>query len=225
MSTIDEADEAARRLATRSLAGDDPTGWFERLYVAAERGEAEVPWDRGTPSQLLVEWTENRRTNGRGRRALVIGCGFGRDSEHVVTLGFDAVAFDIAASAIAGARLRHPDSAVHYTVADLLDPPADWSEAFDLVVESQNVQALPRALRATAIERVRGFVRPGGTLLVLAAALGDTDDPADGPPWPLTRDEVEAFAAGGLQAVRIEDLADVGDPPIRRWRGEFHRPV
>lgn len=183
-----------------------------------------MPWDRDQPSQLLVEWSEDRRPEGRNRRALVIGCGFGRDSEHVAALGFDTVAFDIAASAVAGARLRHPDSAVRYVVADLLDPPADWTGAFDLVVESQNVQALPRALRATAVEQERGFVRPGGTLLVLAAALGETDDPTDGPPWPLTRAEIETFGTGGLSAVRLEDLADAGDPPVSRWRGEFHRP-
>ncbi len=35
---------------------DDPTGWFEPLYAAAERGEREVPWDRGEPRDLLVEW-------------------------------------------------------------------------------------------------------------------------------------------------------------------------
>ena len=39
---------------------DDPTGWFEPLYAAAERGEREVPWDRGEPRDLLVEWAADR---------------------------------------------------------------------------------------------------------------------------------------------------------------------
>jgi hypothetical protein len=28
---------------------DDPTRWFDELSVAAEAGEAVVPWDRGSP--------------------------------------------------------------------------------------------------------------------------------------------------------------------------------
>ena len=30
----------------------DPTGWFERLYEAAARGERIVPWDRGGPNPV-----------------------------------------------------------------------------------------------------------------------------------------------------------------------------
>src|SRR5207248_10448619 len=40
-------DADARRFAHESLAVDDPTGWFERLYMAAADGTAVVPWDRG----------------------------------------------------------------------------------------------------------------------------------------------------------------------------------
>ncbi|MGH3424905.1 MAG: hypothetical protein ACRDO8_09260, partial [Nocardioidaceae bacterium] len=53
-----DPDERTRQLAAESLAADDPTGWFERLYVAAEAGEAVVPWDRDTPHQMLVDWVE-----------------------------------------------------------------------------------------------------------------------------------------------------------------------
>jgi hypothetical protein len=48
---------------------DDPTRWFDELYVAAEAGEAVVPWDRGSPRLLLVQWAEEERLEGRGRRA------------------------------------------------------------------------------------------------------------------------------------------------------------
>ena len=33
---------------------DDPTGWFEPLYAAAERGEREVPWDREEPHAEVI---------------------------------------------------------------------------------------------------------------------------------------------------------------------------
>ena len=69
------------------------------------------------------------------------------------------------------------------------------------------------------ISRVRGFVAPGGTLLVLAAA--EDEHGAAGPPWPLTRAELDSFASEGLAAERIEDLRT--PPDVRRWRAQFRR--
>jgi SAM-dependent methyltransferase len=221
--TSPDPDEHSRRVAAESLAGDDPFGWFERLYAHARDGEAVVPWDRGAPNRLLVEWTHARDVDGGGRRALIVGSGLGDDAEHVASLGYDTVAFDVAPTAIATARGRFPDSAVHYVTADLLDPPAEWSGAFDLVVESITVQSLPESLHAEAIAGVARLVAPGGTLLVIAAARED-GEPVAGPPWPLTRAEIEAFAGGGLRAVRVEDLRDAVDPAFRRWRVEYERP-
>jgi SAM-dependent methyltransferase len=204
------------------MASDrEATGWFEPLYAAAEAGEAVVPWDSGAPAAQLVEWTAGRRLEGRGARAIVVGSGLGDDAEHVASLGFDTVAFDIAPSAVRGARRRFPDTRVEYVVADLLDPPAEWRGAFQLVVESITVQALPDPPRAAAIMNVARLVAPAGTLLVLAAAR-DPHERASGPPWPLTRAEVEAFALDrALETVRIEDLRGQPEPWERRWRAEF----
>ncbi len=214
--------EQTRRLAAEALADDDATGWFERLYVAAQAGAAVVPWDRGAPHQMLVEWGSAAGVEGGGRRALVVGAGLGADAEYVAALGFDTVAFDISPTAVRTARERHPGSAVEYRTADLLDPPAEWHEAFDLVVESLTVQSLPERLHAAAMARVREMVSPGGTLLVLATARDERDGPVDGPPWPLTRAELDTFATGGLDAVRVEDVHD-GGPGPHRWRAEFRR--
>src|SRR3712207_5067599 len=79
----------ANRLAAESLAEGDPTGWFEELYLAADRGETTVPWARGAPHPLLVEWAEQRRLDGRGRRALVVGAGLGDDAAFVAERGFE----------------------------------------------------------------------------------------------------------------------------------------
>jgi SAM-dependent methyltransferase len=202
----------------------DPTGWFEPLYRAAEAGEATVPWDHHAASPLLVSWSRGRGLDGRGRRAIVVGCGLGDDAEHVASLGFRTVAFDIAPTAIAGARRRFPESAVEYVVADLLKLPAEWRFAFDLVVEHITVQALPESVRAAAIAAVAELVAPGGTLLVISGARSE-GEPADGPPWPLVRAEVEAFATGGLEVVTIEEVAAGRDRPwSRAWRAEFRRP-
>lgn len=216
-----DPDRRARALAAEGLAADDPTGWFERLYAEARTGDAVVPWDRGSPHQLLAEWAAAHRPEGAGKRALVVGCGLGRDSEFVAGLGFGTVAFDVSETAVRTARDRHPDSPVEYTRADLLAPPAQWSRAFDLVVESMTVQSLPDEIRPAAIAAVPEFVAPGGTLLVIAAAR-EPGEPADGPPWPLTRAEIDAFATGGLEPVRVEDVPAT-DEFVRRWRAELQR--
>jgi hypothetical protein len=83
------------------------------------------------------------------------------------------------------------------------------------------VQALPDPLRTAAIARIGQLVGPGGTLLVIAIAADEPAQPADGPPWPLIRAEVDAFAAGGLRPVRIDEVGEGGGP--RRWRAEFSR--
>lgn len=214
------------RLVAQALSAGDPTGWFEPLYAAAEQGAGVVPWDRGgAPHWLLTAWAGRQALNGRGRRALVVGCGLGADAEYIAGRGFAVLAFDISASAIRGARRRFPGSAVDYQVADLLAPPAGWREVFDLVVESQTVQALPDPPRRDAIGNIGHMVAPGGTLVVIALARADDEEAGPWPPWPITRAEIEAFTATGLAPVKIEEVADAGqEPPGRRWLAEFRRP-
>ncbi|WP_338774215.1 class I SAM-dependent methyltransferase [Nocardia vulneris] len=218
----DSRDVDTKRLAAASLAQDDPTGWFEQLYVAAADGAAIVPWDAADPNALLVDWLERHERADGGMRALVVGCGLGRDAEHLAGLGFRTTAFDISATAIKTARERFPASQVDYTVADLLAPPAAWAGAFDLVVELITVQSMPVSVRAAATTNVAAMVAPGGDLLVIAGIRAD-DEVVDGPPWPLTRAEIDAFAGAGLHSVKVEQVAPAGRPDFVRWRAVFRR--
>jgi hypothetical protein len=110
---------------------------------------------------------------------------------------------------------------VDYQVADLLAPPNRWSQAYELVVESITVQALPDPPRAAALTRLGEFVAPGGTLIVIARRRepGAADS---GPPWSLTRDEIDSIATGGLRHVSAETI-EPGPVPSRRWLAEFRR--
>lgn len=212
-------------MSARARGAAGPAGWFEHVYAAAEQGTGVVPWDRGAPHWLLVEWAQDRALDGRGRRALVVGCGLGDDAEYIEGRGFGTVAFDISPTAIASARRRFPGSGVDYHVADLLAPPAAWREAFDLVVEIQTIQALPDPPRREAIARIGQMVAPGGSLIVICLAREPGDDPGDRPPWPVTRAEVGAFGQAGLTCVRVDDVAGgLREPAGRRWRAEFRRP-
>ena len=109
-----------------------------------------------------------------------------------------------------------------YAVGDLLDLPREWTNAFDLVVEIYTVQAVNRSVRDELTAGVRSLVAPGGTLLAIQAIAEQGDD--DGPPWPLTRSEIEAFGKDGLSAASIEELAVPGAPGrLGLWRAEFRR--
>jgi SAM-dependent methyltransferase len=196
----------------------EDTAWFEELYADAEAGRREVPWDRGGPNPFLEQWVRERAGDGAGRRTLVVGTALGDDAELLAARGFAVTAFDIAPTAIERARRRFPSSSVEYVVADLLDLPAQWRGTFDLVAEAITVQALPVSLRDRAIDAIASTVAPGGTLVVVSG-IHEGDGERNGPPWPLTRDELDRFERE-LRPVEV-GVARIGDQA--RWRGEYAR--
>jgi SAM-dependent methyltransferase len=198
----------------------DATGWFDQLYAAGATGEVSMPWDRDEPHMLLRDWARRGRVKGKGRPAVVVGCGLGADAEYLASLGFDTVGFDIAPTAVQVAKERHPGSAVDYRVADLLDLPDEWEQAFDLVVEIFTLQALPDPPRADAIRSVIRLVKPGGTLLMVAFRATADTDPRQGPPFSLTRESIDAVATDGLQVATADELELDGAP---YWRVELNR--
>ncbi len=206
--------DQARRFAAESLAADDPTAWFERLYSS---GTA-VPWHRNGPDPHLAQWAGD--LDGTGRTALVIGAGLGDDAEFVAGLGYDTLAFDVAPSAVERARQRFPGSKVRYEVADLLNLPGFWR--FDLVVENFTVQSLPMTVRQRAIAAGAGLVAAGGTL-ILHATYRDPQVRRAGPPWPLTEDDIDAFAINGLNPVTVNRIPEPGHPELAVWQAEFTR--
>lgn len=195
--------------------------FFDGLYVAAGGGGDPVPWDRdGAPQQLLADWAADRSLSGAGRRAVVVGCGFGGDAEFLARLGFAVVGFDFSAPAIEAARELNPRSAVDYELADLLALPTGWFAGFDLVVESLTVQSLPRSIRAEVIAAVRSLAAPGGTVLVISSQQGMRAEAPTGP-WPLSRADVDSFAGDGFELVRLEQPP--GPDGLPRWRAELRR--
>jgi ubiquinone/menaquinone biosynthesis C-methylase UbiE len=176
------------------------------------------------PNPGLVAWGQRSGTIARGGgRALVVECGPGDDAEELARWGMKVVAFDASAAAIDSARRRFPRSGVHYEVASLLGAPSAWARAFDFVFEARALQWTPRAVRPSAVDRLAGFVAPGGTLLVIARGR-DEHEEFEGPSWPLAASDLERLERVGLEVVRFEDYMDEETPPQRRLRVQYERP-
>ena len=213
----------ARQLAREFNDKHDPTGWFEQLYREADEGKTEVPWADLRPNINLLNYAAKYPLDGAGKRALVIGCGFGDDAEQLAAWNFTTTAFDITETAIRSARKRFPQSRVEYRTADILNPPPAWRATFDFVLEVYTLQVLPGTLRPKAIAEMAAMLRPHGELLVIARGR-EARDPAGEMPWPLTLDEVRTFTDAGLVELSFEDFPDPESPETRRFRVLYRRP-
>lgn len=207
--------ERVQQLAGEHLRAADPTGWFEALYAASNRKADEIPWADLRPGELFMQWVERHAACLTGRRALVVGCGLGDDAEALAAAGCTVTAFDIAPTAIAWARERFPASKVDYQAADLFQLPPAWHGRFDFVLERYTLQALPQEVRARGPAALAANLAPGGRALVICR-LREHDETVTGPPWPLTRDELNLFVAAGLAEESVEIVWDDEQPPVRR---------
>jgi SAM-dependent methyltransferase len=213
----------ARQLAQEFNDRNDPTGWFEQLYREAAEGKGEVPWIDLRPNVNLLNYVAQRPLHGEGKRALVIGCGFGDDAEQLAARGFAVTAFDISETAVRRSRERFRESKVAYVVGDILRTPVEWRAAFDFILEVYTLQVLPPAPRQIAIANMAAMLRPRGEILLIARGRELHDSPGQ-MPWPLTKDEdLPGFTNAGLTETSFEDFPDPESPEIRRFRVLYRR--
>jgi SAM-dependent methyltransferase len=218
----EQARAKARQLAQEFVQRGDATGWFEEQYTQAQGNEQAIHWADMEVNPNLLGWLDCRIIQGKGKLALVVGCGLGDDAEELARRGFEVVAFDIAPTAIAWCRKRFPHSPVTYVVADVLEPPSAWRGSFDFVLEAYTLQVLPAAVRSKAIASIAGLLAKEGTLLVICRGRSP-QEPLGDLPWPLTTEELEVFTSAGLQQGQFEDYFDQEEPPKRRFRVEYQR--
>ncbi len=212
-----------RELAAEYIRKGDPLGWFEALYQEAKSGDATIPWAELEPNPRLIEFWKVHPLETAGKRAIVIGSGLGDDAEQLAAWGFATTGFDISKTAIEATKKRYPETRVEYVVADLFDPPPAWLRAFDFVLEIYTVQALVGELRSKAIGAIAQFVAPGGRLFVIARGREENEPEGQGPPWPLTRAEMDGFRRAGLEEESFEDYAEPEPPWVRRFRALYRR--
>jgi len=217
-----QARAETRKLVKESIGRGDGYKWNQVLYSRVGRRAESIPWADMVPNPNLISWLSKKGIAGDGKRALVIGCGLGDDSEELQRRGFAVTAFDIAPAAIEWCKERFPGSSVRYIAANLFSPPVDWKEGFDFVLESYTLQTFPANLRSSAIKAIADLVSPRGTLLVIARGR-NAGEPEGEFPWPLLKDEVKAFQDAGLREISFEEYFDTETPPIRRFRAEYDR--
>lgn len=211
----EEARARARALALEHWDRGDGTGWFEEFYKEAEGDPAGIPWGDLEPNQYLADWARQYDLKGDGRTALVVGCGLGDDAQFLRELGFHVTAFDISPTAIEWAKKLYPDGGIRFLAADLFDPPAEWRDAFDFVLEVYTIQPLPLEMRTATIDAIASFVKPEGRLLVVTRGRDDDDEPEQ-LPWPVSRRDLSRFETHGMVQRSFTKLASLEeDEPDR----------
>lgn len=218
----DSGDSVGKRIR-QAWDQDNPSGWFEPLYAAAQRGEAEVPWAFMQPNPQMVAWLDARQVTGTGKTALVVGCGLGDDAQELARRGFKVTAFDVSETAISWAKGRFVENeAVEYVAVDLFNTPDAWTGAFDVVIEIHTIQSLPYTIADQVIAKIASFVKPSGVLWVMCIGR-EPEQPRRGIPWALSREEeLRHFITAGLEEVVFDEwtLDDV-----KRFCVEYNRPI
>jgi len=170
-----------------------------------------TPWDAGRVPAALHEFL---RTEPRGQRVLIPGCGSGYEVRAFAEAGHDVFAVDFAQAAVERAKTILGPLSDRVRFADFFE--FDFETPFDLVYERAFLCALPRREWPRYAPRVSQLLRPGGRL----AGFFFLDDGERGPPFGLKKGEIEALLAERFD--RVADVAVSDSIPIfagkERWQ-------
>jgi methyl halide transferase len=161
-------------------------GFWERLYAERQDG-----WELGEAAPSLQAWLASRATFPPGARVAVPGCGRGHDVRFLARHGFSVTGFDFADAAVTEARrlaAREGLTAV-IEMRDVFTLGSDHAAAFDAAWEYTCFCAIDPDRRAEYARVLHDIIKPGGILLGCFYPLKDG---TDGPPFPVSRQDIEA---------------------------------
>ncbi len=176
--------------------------FWDRLYAGGQDG-----WDLGEPAPALVDWLDaGGQFEPAPARVAVPGAGRGHDARLLARRGYRVTAFDFAEAAVAEARRLAAAEAVELAVEprDVFTLPHDHAGAFDGVWEYTCFCAIDPVRRDEYASVLHAILRPGGLLLACFFPLRDG---TDGPPFPVSREEIERVLAGRFTVL------ETGPPP------------
>jgi len=201
-------------------AQKEATVWFDTYYKDASRSVEKVAWAQNSVNPFLQEYIDS--CQGTPAKAIVVGSGLGDDAFALYMAGFEVTAIDISAEAIAWSKERFDGADIDFMVADLFDLPATLVGQFDLVFEAFTLQSLPLALRDRAITAVASLMKPSAHLLAVSHAKLD-DESFQGPPWPLTFNELRLFTMKGCQELEFSIFANDSEHSSLKVRALFQK--
>ncbi len=217
-----DAQARTKEMQAEFAGRGDALGWFDALYKEAEGDHGKIPWADLTPNKYLRIWAEKTNLQGNNRTALVVGCGLGDDAKFLHDLGFRVTAFDISPTAIEWARKLHVETDIKFFTADLFDPPKEWFQAFEFVLEVYTIQPLPLEIRPQVIDAIASFVGFHGELVVVTRGREDDEIPPE-MPWALSKKDLARFEANGFVQKNLTEMSGDEEPPIVRFVVEYTR--
>ncbi|HET9925975.1 MAG TPA: methyltransferase domain-containing protein [Methylomirabilota bacterium] len=194
-------------------------GYWDGLYAGGNDG-----WELGTAAPVLADWLASSGSFGaplgadtRIRpsvqcggpemapalpqaadtrpRVAVPGAGRGHDARLLARHGYRVSAFDFAEAAVTEARRLARAEGVDVAVEqrDVFALGRDYTGAFDGVWEYTCFCAIDPARREEYASVLHALLRPGGLLLACFYPLREGDD---GPPFPVSRADIDRVLAG-----------------------------
>jgi len=170
-----------------------PAFWDERF------DRRFTPWDRGGAPAELREFVARAP---KPYSVLAPGCGAAYELALMLEAGWDATAIDFSASAVARAKAVAGQWADRIVQADFFDykPP----RPLDLVYEQAFLCALPRKRWPDVARRWEQLLPSGGLL----AGYFFFDDAPKGPPFGITRGQLDALLAPGFDCIVDQAVTD-----------------
>ncbi|WP_329622011.1 class I SAM-dependent methyltransferase [Streptomyces sp. NBC_01255] len=196
--------------------------WWDGFYADRDKP---VPFFVAKPDENLVSYVE-RGLLPAGGRVLDLGCGPGRNSLYLASLGYEVDAVDLSATAIRWAEERAREAGAAESVRfvcgdafaahepDVLDGP------YDLVYDSGCFHHLPPHRRVSYLALLDRVLAPGGHFALTAFAAGEGGMGSELPDADFYR---QGKLDGGLAYTDVELralFADLAEIDVRRMRDE-----
>ncbi|KAB7881980.1 class I SAM-dependent methyltransferase [Poseidonibacter ostreae] len=214
---------AYKQMVKKFQENDNPTGWFDSIYIDAQGDYKSVFWADLQPSPYLVKWLKENPASSKQKKAIVVGCGVGDDAQALSEYGYEVIGFDISKEAIKLCKSRYPNSKVTYLVADLFDYDKQWLENFDVVYECNTIQVLPGKYRIQARKAISNLVKKQGYALVSCRSRKKGEQEND-IPLPLDYDEINKFVRDdNLEEINFLAYDDTQIPSVPHFFAIYKR--
>ncbi len=161
-----------------------PTDWEHRYRTG------DMPWEKGAPHPGLIHFLKMNPVRGR---VLVPGCGTGHDVRALAATADEVVGLDLAPSAITRAKQQPAVGGESYVRGDFFALPPKLRAAFDVVFEHTCFCAIDPSLREKYVASVADALNPGGHLLAVFYLDPGLDPGETGPPFGVTREELDTL--------------------------------